>query len=102
MKNQKKPNKNGLIWPQTVPSEVIEPPSEGIPIFYARFHQPIPPSWHLEPVSEFRIGSIHDKYNVEKMTFLGDRLVWECRGETNFVPSANITYMRTQPKVGVK
>lgn len=71
--------------------------SEGIPSYYVRFHQPVPPGKDKEPVSEFKLqtkSQSDNKYLVNSITYTPNGLVWEAYGEKNIVPLANVIYTR--------
>lgn len=77
------------------PSRIKEWEDEGIRCYYVRFHQPIPPGVHKEPVSEFYLKSNTNKYVVDSLTYTVHGLVYRAYGETNISPLANIMYVRT-------
>lgn len=68
----------------------------GIPAYYVRFHQPVPPSKNKnrEPVSEFYIKGPTGKYLVQSLTYTPHGLIFKSDNETNIVPLANIIYCR--------
>lgn len=65
------------------------------PVHYARFHQPVPPCKDKEPVSEFKLQSDQNKYQIEEMVWSwGDGLMWKMNGELDMQPAANVQYVR--------
>jgi hypothetical protein len=85
--------------PVIVRNRLAELGFEAIPCNYARFHQPVPPGYDREPVSEFKIKT-KNKYSVESMLYHPVAgLIFEAIGktgkpETDIVPSANVIYVR--------
>jgi len=69
--------------------------THGVRCHYARFHQPVPPYVNKEPVSEFKLTSIQDKYKVDSIVYTPHGLMWTANGETNIAPLANVIYVRT-------
>lgn len=73
----------------------------GIPIRYARFHQPVPPALNLEPVAEFKVIKSEkpierNKYSVDAMLKTPIGIVWSAYGETDsIIELANVMYVRT-------
>jgi len=68
---------------------------KGTPVYYARFHQPVPPAIDKEPVSEFKLQSAQKKYLVEGLRWSwGDGLIFKAFGEIDFCPEANVQYVR--------
>ncbi len=68
---------------------------EGFQVYYARFHQPVPPSVNAEPVSEFSISNKHQKYVVDEMHYTPHGLIWFYKGEIDIQPLANVVYARS-------
>jgi hypothetical protein len=73
--------------------------AESIPCHYVRFHQPVPPGYDKEPVSEFKVKT-KNKYSVESMLYHPTAgLIFQAlnkRGEPeeDITPAANIIYVR--------
>lgn len=63
-------------------------------LYYVRFQQPIPTAENKEPVSEFVLSGKQIKYVVDWMTCDDHWLRWECCGEKDKTPAANIMYCR--------
>ncbi len=79
------------------PKSVLEEKwDKAIPVYYARFHQPVPPATDKEPVSEFKLDSTKNKkYLVDALRWSwGDGLIFKAYGEIDFTPEANIQYVR--------
>lgn len=74
--------------------------AEGIPIYYARFHQAVPPAYNKEPVNEFKLeDDKQTKYVVDSMYWVpGKCIVFEAYGETDATEAANIVYVRVKTK----
>lgn len=72
---------------------------EAFPCRYVRFHQPVPPGYDKEPVSEFKLKT-GNKYGVEEMLYHPVAgLIFKAiskRGEEeeDITPAANIIYVR--------
>lgn len=76
-------------------SELDEKWEKAIPVYYVRFHQAVPPSLNKEPVQEFKLKSDQVKYKVDGLKWLwGDGLLFKAYGEIDFVPAANVQYVR--------
>lgn len=69
--------------------------SQGIPCYYARFHQPVPPFKDAEPVSEFYISSKQTKYCVDSINYSEHGLIWKVKGEHDLMPLANVILARS-------
>lgn len=70
---------------------------EGIPLYYVRFHQPVPPAKDMEPVSEFRtkvLSRQDEKYFVDSALYTEYGVIFRCKGEVDIVPLANVIYTR--------
>jgi hypothetical protein len=73
--------------------------AQSIPCYYARFHQPVPPGYDKEPVSEFKVKS-GNKYGVEAMLYhptaglIFDAVNKKGEQEEDIVPAANVIYVR--------
>jgi len=74
---------------------------DGYPIYYARFHQAVPPGLDKEPVNEFRIKSATKqikqgdlKYLVDSLKWTPEGIVYQAYGETGLVALANVVYCR--------
>ena len=82
---------------QKVLDNLIE---NSIPIYYVRFHQPVPTGEDKEPVAEFRLKSSgkQAKYLVDDMAWTPDGVIYFAFGETNLVPLANVIYARLVKK----
>lgn len=65
----------------------------GIPCRYVRFHQPIPPTENLEPVSEFRVKT-NNKYSVDSITYTEHGVIWRAKDELDICALANVMYAR--------
>ena len=75
--------------------ELEEKWEKGTPVYYARFHQYVPPAKDKEPVAEFQLQAKHAKYVVDSLRWSwGDGLIFKAFGEIDFVPEANIQYVR--------
>lgn len=68
--------------------------NEGVPCYYARFQQPVPPSVNKEPVSEFCIRAKQLKYLVDRLTYTTHGLIWRSGGEIDLTPLPNVMYVR--------
>jgi hypothetical protein len=69
--------------------------AQGIPLYYCRFQQSVPPAVNKEPVAEFNLEAKHHKYVVERMVYTPHGVIFSAFGETNIVPLANVMYVRT-------
>lgn len=73
--------------------------AEAIPCYYVRFHQPVPPGYDREPVSEFKIKT-QNKYSVEGMLYhpiaglIFEAINKKGEREEDITPAANIIYVR--------
>lgn len=73
--------------------------SQAIPCYYARFHQPVPPGYDKEPVSEFKVKA-QSKYSVESMLYhptaglIFEALNKKGEHEDDIIPASNIIYVR--------
>jgi hypothetical protein len=77
--------------PKTNLEKLIE---DGIPVYYAKFQNPVAPGENKEPVSEFKIKTNHVKYKVDKMLRCPNGLIFEVNGELDIVESANVVVSR--------
>ena len=78
--------------PKSSPLEQWE--RNGVPCYYVRLHQPIPPIENAEPVSEFRLNT-QNKYSVESITYTEHGVIWRAKGELDICALANVMYART-------
>lgn len=67
----------------------------GVPCFYVRFHQPVPPAKDLQPVSEFNTRAKDAKYLVDSISYTPYGVIFRFKGEVDLVPLANIIYARS-------
>ncbi len=67
----------------------------GVECYYVRFHQPVPPAKNLEPVAEFCLTGLTQKYLVDQITYTPHGVIFRAKGEVDLVPLANIIYARS-------
>jgi hypothetical protein len=76
-------------------SELQEKWDKATPIYYARFHQSVPPGKDKEPVAEFSIKNKNPKYIVDELRWSwGDGVLFKAYGEIDMSPEANVQYVR--------
>ncbi len=79
-------------------SELEEKWDKAIPVYYGKFHSPVPPAANKEPVYEFYIKGPTGKYLVDDLRWSwGDGLLFKAYGTLDMTPAANVQVVRFTP-----